>query len=382
MLLNVAVAAVLALTTPTWPQDGYGPGYTGWNPSETAVGAATIGTLKQAWTVTVAPTAATCPVTQTAPVFADGRMFVLDRSTNGVAAFDAATGKELWRYSDEYLRATRLAVSDGIVVVVDTPCEPGSADHWITGLDAASGERRWRRISMWRATTLVVDKGIAVIGGKCPGCISDTGYGTDGIRVSDGVEVWHSWFQIPTGSVSAGGRIILRAAADDPFPGVPVPKWTAVDITTGKRIWHTGTAVSGTRAADPAGKRFHLGDAKGMRTVDAATGKLIWRTGNGAVRSVAADGSRVYASLGGEVRAYHPVTGKSLWSRKVTAPKRLIRAKDLLYVQTGSTVAILNPATGATVALSTPFRPMNDHVVVTGGRLYVTDGSAVRAYAP
>jgi outer membrane protein assembly factor BamB len=382
MLLNLVVAAVVTLVTPGWPQDGYGPGYTGWNPSETTVGAATIGKLKRAWTVNVAPTPGTCPVTQVAPLFADGRMFVLDRSTNGVAAFDAATGAELWRYHDENLRAVRMAVAEGTVVVVDAPCDPISADHRITGLDAATGARRWLRFALWRATTLTVDKGIAVIGGKCPACISDIGYGSDGLRVSDGTQAWHRGFMIPTGSVSAGGRTILRDAADDPFPGVPVPKWTAVDITTGQRVWHTGTAISGTLGADPAGKRFYLGDAKGLRAVDAATGKPIWRTGNGAVRSVAVDNGRVYASLGSEVRAYHPTTGKSLWSRKVTAPKRLIRAKDLLYVQTGSTVAILNPATGATAALSTPFRPMNDHVVVTGGRLYVTDSSSVRAYAP
>jgi outer membrane protein assembly factor BamB len=382
MLLNLVVAAVVALATPTWPQDGYGPGYTGWNPSETTLGAAKIGTVRQVWQVTVAPTATTCPVTQVAPLFADGRMFVLDRSTNGVAAFDAATGTELWRYHDPNLRAVRLAVSEGTVVVIDAPCDPISADHRITGIDAATGARTWMRYLLWRATTLVVEKGIAVVGGRCPACISDIGYGSDGLRVSDGVEVWHRGFMIPTGSVSAGGRVILRDAADDPFPGVPVPRWTAVDITTGQRVWHTGTAVSGTLGADPAGKRFYLGDSKGMRAVDAATGRQIWRTSNGAVRSVAVDNGRVYASLGSEVRAYHPTTGGSLWSRKVTAPKRLIRAKDLLYVQTGSTVAILDPGTGTTAALSTPFRPMNDHVVVAGGRLYVTDGSSVRAYAP
>jgi outer membrane protein assembly factor BamB len=382
MLLNLAVVAVLTLTTPPWPQDGYGPGYTGWNPSETTVGAATIGKLRPAWAVDVAPTAAACPVTQVAPLVAGGRMFVLDRSTNGVAAFDAATGAELWRYHDEYLRAVRLAVWEGTVVVVDGPCDPVTEMHWTTGLDAATGARRWRRVSLWQATTLVVDKGIAVVGGRCHGCISDQGYGTDGIRVSDGEQAWYRGFLMPTGNVSAGGRILLRAAADDPFPGVPVPRWTAVDITTGKRIWHTGITVSGTRAADPAGKHFYLGDAKGMRAVDAATGRAIWRTSDGAVRSVAADGSRVYASLAGEVRAYSPVTGKSLWSRKVTVPGRLIRAKDLLYVQAGATVAILNPATGATVTLSAPFRPMSDHVVVAGGRLYVTDGSSVRAYVP
>ena len=96
MLLTVALTAVLTLTTPGWPQDGHGPGSTGWNPAETAVGATTIGRLDRAWTVTVAPTTAPCPAAQLAPVLDDGRMYVLDRSTNGVAAFDAATGRSLW----------------------------------------------------------------------------------------------------------------------------------------------------------------------------------------------------------------------------------------------------------------------------------------------
>jgi glucose dehydrogenase len=108
--------------------------------------------------------AAACRVTQVAPLVAGGRIFVLDRSTNGVAAFDAATGAELWRYHDEYLRAVRLAVWEGAVVVVDRPCD---------------------------------------------------------------------------------------------------------------------------RAADPAGKHFYLGDAKGMRAVDAATGRAIRRTSDGAVRAYA-----------------------------------------------------------------------------------------------
>ena len=382
MLLTVTLTAVLALTTPGWPQDGHGPGATGWNPAETSVGATTIGRLGRAWTVTVAPTAAPCPAGQLAPLIDDGRMYVLDRSTNGVAAFDAATGRELWRWHEDDFRAVRLAVSAGTVVVVDGQCDPAAGGGWVAGLDAATGTRRWRHLSFWRTTTLVVDRGIAVVGGRCHGCVPDMGYGTDGLRVSDGAEVWSRWFQVPTGNVSAGGRVVLRAAADDPFPGVPVPTWTAVDITTGRRVWHTGTAVTGTRAADPAGTVFYLGDAKGLRAVDAATGRALWRTGDGAVRSVATDGRRVYASLAGAVRAYHPVTGRSLWSREVTAPKRLIRAADLLYAHTGDTVAILDPATGATVALSGPFRPMSDHVVVAGGRLHVTDGSSVRAYAP
>lgn len=384
MLFKIAVAALLTLPAPAppapeWPQDGFGPGNTGWNPAETTVGAATIGNLKQSWTATIAHTAA-CPVTQLAPVLAGGRMFVLDRA-GGVAAFDAATGARLWHHSAENFRAVRLAVWGGTVVAVDAPCDRDSADHRIAGLDAATGGRRWLRFFLWRSASLVVDAGIAVVGGRCGGCVSDTGYGTVGFRVTDGAEVWSRAFQIPTGDVSAAGRVILSAAADDPFPGVPRPKWTAVDIRTGTRIWHTHARMSGVRAADPAGRRFLLGDSRGLRAVDAATGRPLWRTGDGPVRTVAADDRRIYASLSGSVRAYSPVTGRSLWSRKVTAPGRPVRAHDLLYVHTGAAVAILNPATGATVALSAPFRPMRDHVVVAGGRLYVTDTSSIRTYS-
>lgn len=366
-----------------WTQDGFGPGNTGWNPDETVVNARTIKTLKPRWTIPAPTEPEACPPRPVAPVVAGGRVFKLDAATNGVAAYDADTGTRLWGYVGAYyFRAFRLAVADGVLVVADANCDPSAGDGRIVGLDVRTGEQLWIRVNTWRSFAITMDRGVAVMGGECAGCISDIGFGLEAYRVSDGVRLWYKGFEEIAGAASARGRILLSAAGSDPFPGVPTPKWTAVDLKTGKRIWHTGIRTAGARAADPAGNYFYLGDAEGMRVVAAGTGRPLWRMNDGPVGQVAVDDRRVYASLRNQVRAYDAKTGRFLRSRAMTAPKRPIRAADLLYVQTGTAVAILSPVNGSTVALSTPFRPMTDHVVVAGGQLYITDGATLRAYAP
>ncbi len=62
-------------------------------------------------------------------VFVSGRMFL--------AAFDASTGEERWRFTTGLRIESRPAVSDGTVYA-------GSDDTYLYALDAATGEPRWR----------------------------------------------------------------------------------------------------------------------------------------------------------------------------------------------------------------------------------------------
>ncbi|WP_198028868.1 PQQ-binding-like beta-propeller repeat protein [Actinoplanes sp. N902-109] len=392
LTLTAAVAPTSASAAPAvpapaaapsgWRMDGYGPGNTGWNPGETAVTAATITRTYPRWKIPAATPAARCAPPPIAPVIADGRLFELNPRTNGLSAYSARTGAKLWDAAPDYNpRVTALAVADDVVIAASADCDVNIGGGQILGYDAGTGKQLWRRLSIWRTPGITMDRGVVLVGGGGGG-VSDIGYGINVYRAKDGADVWSTLFQVPTGVVAAGGRVLLRARADDPFPGVPVPTWTAVDITTGKRLWHTGIATSGVRAADPAGTTFYLADGAGLRAVSASTGRQLWRVSAARVGGVSTDGVRVYVSLADQVRAYDARTGRRLWSRAVTAPGKPIRAADLLYVQTGATVAILTPATGATAALSGPFRPVTGHIVVADGRLYVTDGSSLRAYTP
>jgi outer membrane protein assembly factor BamB len=169
-----------------------------------------------------------------------------------------------------------------------------------------------------------------------------------------------------------------------PVPAPPAPEWPQDGYGPGNTGWNPAETAVG---AATIGELKPAWTATIAPAPPAGTGKAPDQARQarpahtGPVRTVAVDDRRIYASLSGSVRAYSPATGRSLWSRKVTAPGRPVRAHDLLYVHTGDAVAILNPATGVTVALSAPFRPMSDHVVVAGGRLYVTDTSSIRTYA-
>ncbi|WP_306207944.1 outer membrane protein assembly factor BamB family protein [Actinoplanes sp. RD1] len=375
MSLSLLLALVLAGSP--WPLPGHDPANTGWNPTAPAVTA-----LRHQWTIPAPVGVAECAAPPVPPVVAGGRLFLLDRSTNGVAAHDAATGARLWTWQGTYyFRAARLAVAGDLLIVVEEPCHLSDEDTRVAALDVATGALRWQRYGSWRTPGIVLDRGILVTGGNCPGCISDIAYRMHGVRVADGTTAWESAWQDIAGPVSANGRILVTAAGRDPFPGVPAPKWTLLDIRTGKRIWHTRIPTAGVRAADPGGERLYLAEAHGMRVVAAATGRRLWATGVGRAGGVAVDDRRVYVSFPGQVRAYDAGTGRFRWARAMTAPGRPVRAGSVLYVPTGATMAILDPASGSTVALSAPFRPVTGPPVVADGRLYLTDGATVRAYA-
>ena len=76
-----------------------------------------------------------------APCVADGRVFVgtLDwagTNTEGVFAFDAATGKRLWSHSTKANILTRLLHANGKVIVHDV-------DWNFQALDPATGRELW-----------------------------------------------------------------------------------------------------------------------------------------------------------------------------------------------------------------------------------------------
>ena len=367
--LPVAGAPALAAPPANWAQDGYGPGYTFYNPAESVINSSTVKKLKTRWTLTPPPALDGCAPDPVAPVVVGGRMYVLEPETNGVGAYDTKTGKHLWSYSAGYVVATGLAVSGGTVVVTDINCYSNSSyDSNVIAVDAATGEELWSSLTPWTTDTVVVDAGTVAVSGYCGMC-DDAEYGVEAFRLSDGASLWSQPNAVLAGPVSAGGRILLT--------GTDAAYTEAVSIKTGVGPWATGLHYAAS-AADPERAQFYVSGSVGLRALATTTGKTLWTVKNES-GDLATDGRRVYVASAGRVNAYDTKSGKKLWTRVLASPGNLVRAGGLLYATSGTSLQILAPTSGKTIR---SFGTATEHVVAAGGRLYVTNGRTVRAYTP
>jgi outer membrane protein assembly factor BamB len=360
---SVGPAGPARAAAPAWAQDGYGPGNTGYNAAESVVNTSTIKKLKLRWKVEAIPGTEGCSG-QLTPVVADGRMFM--RQGDGVGAYDAKTGRLLWRnttvMSEEAVGT--LTVVGGLVVTTGHSCYSNSdpSGH-IAALDVKTGKRRWGTSQGDAIEHVVADAGMIITYGLCGICSTSS---VTGYRANDGARKWTIYDVSLASPVSAGGRLLLTGEGGS----------FAVATTTGKTIWRSSTPWS-VLAANPVGDQFYATDPTGSLTALKATnGKAVWSAAS-AAGILAADGKRVYVSASAGSAAYDAKTGQKLWAR-VDAPfSRPIRAGGLLYVS-GS---VLSPTNG-TVVTATGYHSDYIHPVVVNGRVLSTDRTGVRAYAP
>ncbi|WP_106124798.1 PQQ-binding-like beta-propeller repeat protein [Pseudosporangium ferrugineum] len=372
----LTTAGLAAAVTPTaaaapaanWNQDGYGAGHTFYNPAESVINSGTVKKLKTRWTVTPKAAVDSCPLNPVAPVVADGRMFVLEPDGNGVGAYDTKTGKKLWAHFAGYLEATGLAVAGDTVVVTDIACYSNSNyDSNVIALDAATGDERWSSITGWTTDTVVVDAGTVAVSGYCGIC--DEEHGVQAFRLSDGASLWSRPNAVLAGPVSRGGRILLA--------GTTSAYTEDASIKTGIGTWGTGLRYA-AGAADPSLPQFYVSNSAGLRALAATSGKTLWSVKNEA-GELATDGRRVYVASAGRINAYDTAKGKLLWTRALKTPGHLVRAGGLLYATSGKSLLVLAPTSGKTIRT---FGTATDHVVLSAGRLYVTNGRTVRTYTP
>ena len=171
----------------------------------------------------------------------DDRVYTMfgDQEDEIAAAFDAATGAEVWRFRmDENLRSSQgdgpratPTVADGMVFVL-------GARSKLFALDAATGERRWG-MDLERE-----------LGARVPE------WGTS------------------TSPLVDGGYVIVDVAGRQDHGVV------AFDKKTGEIIWHSGNhrpAYSSPIAVSLAGERqIVLFTAEGLRGVSATDGEQLW----------------------------------------------------------------------------------------------------------
>ncbi|GIE97977.1 outer membrane protein assembly factor BamB family protein [Paractinoplanes rishiriensis] len=362
-LVLMPATAAAAAPPSEWSQTGYGPGNTYYNPDESRLNAQTVGGVRQRWTLATHSTSL-CEV-GVAPVVSGGRLFTSD--PGGIGGYDPATGARKWHVDLPRTSVRRLAVADGKLLMLSSTCNVGSMfESFLTAYDPGDGARLWSRGLAKFSYDMRVDRGVVALDSNQDGLASTIAY-----RVTDGLRLWLRKGDRGDGLVSAGGRLLLRRANGGAV---------AVSIADGRVLWQTKRNWYAA-GSSPDGSRFYLA-GNGLSAVDAATGRVFW-TANWTTGDVTADRRHLYFIRERSVECLDAATGRKLWSIHLPrAGGRPVRAGGLLYTPngTGSPLSIADAATGKPRP-ATAIRSYQDHPpVVAGGRLFVTDGSELRAY--
>ncbi len=278
LLLAVLAATPLAAQTADgWSLHGHDLGGQRYAPL-TAINPATVSGLVPKWTYHSGVTA----TFQTTPIVVGGVMYV-SLPFSGVAALDAATGKERWRYTHAS-RSEKLccgpanrgvAVAKGMVYI-------GTVDGRLVALNAATGAKAWDvTVAEYAGTTesnsqLQQDDPLSQVGKT----------GSTGVGISAAPLVYDGKVFVGIAGVGYGlhpdqGLAVVGVAGQYGRPGL----MAAFDAKTGKPAWHFDVTAAGWEGAftnaTPDGVLMQR-DTAGEHSAAAAHADA-WRYGGGSI---------------------------------------------------------------------------------------------------
>ncbi len=280
-----------------------------------------------------------------APVLAGGDLYLI--TDLRLSKYNAATGKLIWRrtpdpgFSTDY---ASLGVSgNGLVVVDGFNCDSVSTpDGALYAYNAATGKLVWSVISEGLYQDVLAD-GYVLTAGTDAG-----GYFAYVLNPSDGKTIWERTNgcepSYPTNPLVIGSLAMLYGC--DSQGNLTLE---ARNVGTGALAWSLPGAWTIQRGDANAKKLFATDPAGAVVALNPLTGQQEY-TLSQAVKVLAADNSRVYATCGqGQyVCAYDVSTGTLEWQDTQVAPEYdyatlAAEADGVLYLNTG---AALNAATG------------------------------------
>jgi outer membrane protein assembly factor BamB len=250
---------------------------------------------------------------------AGGKVFVNVHNTRSILALDARTGRFVWEYKESAIGyKTAPTYADGRLYLLQRQAKKAA----VVALDAATGKEVWRQplkaegIDPHRAGLPVLDgKVFCSEGGEEPAVIA--------FDAKTGKEVWRTGLGKDDGTcavipVAAGGTVFVGTRGSNQYKKSTTGATVALDAATGKERWrrknvypYTSLASDGKVVACAPflseDERFHL--------LDANTGETLWQQ----PRRFHYTPTTITPELvlikpyGGEIVAADRETGKTKW---------------------------------------------------------------------
>jgi outer membrane protein assembly factor BamB len=313
----------------------------------------------------------------------DGERVYAAGRKGDVAAFQLASGHQIWRTKTKAPLGGATEVGEGLVVV-------GSSDGDVIALDAATGKVLWRVLVNGEILSSPAIGPRAVVVRTADGKLR-------GLGLKDGKELWQQEQTVPRLSLRGVARPTI--AGDMAICGFDNGKVVAVNTLDGTVAWETPVAPPHGRTElerlvdiDTAVRVsnqdvFVVGFQGKVAMLALDTGQVWWSHDASSYRSLGIDDDNIYmSSADGEITALTRRTGAEVWQQKALLHRGLsapaVSDDAVVVADYQGYVHWLNKSTGALAArVSTGKARISNAPVVAGNLLIViNDRGRISAY--
>ncbi len=256
------------------------------------------------------------------PLVEDGRVYAAGRKGR-VYAFDARTGKRVWRTDTDAPITGGVGGGDGLVLV-------GTGKGRVLALDAATGKLRWKAT----VTSEVLSRPRAADGVV----VVESGDGNVfGLSVRDGHRLWMVTNTIPTLTLRGTASPVLLSGVA--LCGLASGQLEVIRLRDGTLLWQATVAVPHgnsalARMVDVDSEPRVLDDVAyvaayqgRVAAINLASGQMVWERDIPSYAGLGVAGDQVFVTDDhGNVWALARATGATMWRQKklsyrgVTAP--------------------------------------------------------------
>lgn len=322
-LADVTVVLPVAETNATWSQPG---GNAAKNLGHVTLGAS----LSRVWSTSIGKGGGKRAQLVSAPVVADGRVFTIDTSAT-VRAFDAASGREVWRKRLPSKGDGAAAFGGGVSVMGDRVFATSGLGS-VSALDAASGNQVWTR-----ALGVPLRGAPAVADGRVLVMSQDNQLFA--LSATDGQSLWDMAGTVETAGLLGVGSPAV--ALDTVVAGFSSGELVALRVESGRTAWQdalsrTGISTSVSSLSDvdasPAidrGRVFAIGRGGRMVAIELATGQRVWEINAAGTSTPWIAGDWVYVVTDdSRLLCLSRASGKVRWATQLPAYHNVKKKKD------------------------------------------------------